>query len=389
MDHATELLETNLCDIRRLGCLAEEPKTLGAMAEIYRIRCHTGEAIEAVRRCESLAQNSGDSRALAFSLLQRAQLEADRGSYFVALEGLKRCRQLREELQEVRGIAEALWREGAVLEALDNKSAAGEAYERALQIATSYTFPRPSLLARLGLAGLTAAAIGKSAQNDKLYRLIYDVEELLSEADDLEYVEALFWAFRLLGRLHERVGEGAAALRYYGRALETLEAGAWGGGRQAAEKALTQACEDRLKDMEESLQGMLRVSEGATKEDGEKQTLLCLRFEGLPEKTVRQRVMALIEVDRMAVPRILNHRGEVLLQQGAVFFALFEEEKLALKAAQEINLHLLDSSCEMPMVLRSGLVGLPQIGLSDMPADVYFKEAHQAMEREKVLSEAQ
>ena len=394
LESATELLETNLTEIQHLGCRLEEPKTLGAMAEIYRIRCCTGEAIEAVRRCEALAEDSGDKRALAFSLLQRAQLEADRGGYFVALEGLKKCHELREQLQEVRGIAEVLWREGAIHEALENWTAAAEAYEQALTVATSYSFPQPALLARLGITGL-AAFSGKEVELSprKGEAFIYDVEELLSEADDLEYVEALFWAFRLLGRLHESVGEGAAALRYYGRAIEMLEAGAWGGGRQAAESLFNSRCTSHLAHMEESLKSLLQAKEAPTKErsaaeKSEEQTLLCMRFEGLPQETVRKRVMALLEVDRIAVPRILNNRGEVLLQQGPVFFALFDEEKMAGQTATEIWQHLSGTQDEHPMALRSGKITLPRVDEAVMPADEYFKVAHEAMEREKVLSEA-
>jgi len=374
-DGALELLQTNVLEIERSGCLAELPKALGALAEIMRGRGCTDEAVAAVERVEAMATASGDRRGLAFALLQRAQLEADRAEFEAALDKIQHCRRLRTAMHDVRGLAEVSWREAVMLRALDDPASA-DVFERTAATARSAGFPRPLLIARIGLLDVACRAEA-SVTLDHLFA----AEELLDEADDLEFGEGLFWAFRLLGLLHHRRGEGAPALRYLGRALETLDGGAWGGGRGPAEASILSTCADILAEQRRALDRLDSSDSAVTSTRGEDAgTLLCVHLVGVDAPSPRQHLLALVEVDRVIVPRLLRRRGEVVRQLGATFFAWFADADDARRVTEELRAQVPALQALAVGGVRCGFVdGVPR-------TDEHLAGAYRAAVSARVLS---
>lgn len=330
---ASRELTDTLRRIRRLGCLAEEPKALGALAEILRNRGRLAPAGRLLDRCQRLAEGRGDRRQLAWALLQRAHVEADRDALFPALELLGRCRALREELGEIRGLAEVLWREGLLHLRSGNAAAADERFRAADDLGSTFAFAGVRLLAGLGLVELKA---GRAEAEE----VIDEVEELLGRADDQENPEALFWAFRLMGELMGAVGDPAGALRYFGRALDTLGGGVWGGGRRAATARILGGCTAALAAMDTELASLSTV--GPVELPTGTRAVLSLVFRGVPPEPVEKRVAALVELDSAAVPLVLSQGGRLVSQLSHVLVAVFPDAATARRVAELVRRRVAD-----------------------------------------------
>jgi len=331
-DFALDELRSNLKQIRVLGCRAEEPKTLGVLSEIYRIKGRYAPAVRALERCQKLAQLRDDKRELAFVLIQRAQLEADRENYFAALDNLLACKKLRQDLGEVRGVAEVLWREAVVHSALDNVSAREDVFDNVEKLAREYHFPQPLLAARC------ARAVSSLSTSDHDEESVSQAESLLAEADDMEYLEGLHWAYRLLGLLHVSMDDPSQALRYFGRAFDALETGAWGGGRKAAERQMLQAVDHCLGIIDEDVHQLAEHEGLDVRFPEEGPQLLCVHFRDLPMDSTRERLRALVEVDSLVMPRLLSNHGELVEQYGSLLFMWFLDPSDAQCAREEVLL---------------------------------------------------
>ena len=344
-EKALFLLKDNLKRIDRTGCGNEKQVTYGALADIYRSLGRYDEAWEVASLSADAAAENNSKRGAAFSHLQLALISADRGAPFAAIHDFTACRQIRETLEDAKGLVEVLWREATVQESVGNTSAALVAYRRAFSIADSCSFRRARLIARLGLLALEHSP-------STLGNRIKEAECLLFTADELEFVDGLFWATYRLAHFYHKVGNSITALKFLSSAASHMNAGAWAGGKTTVNTTVEEFALDLVKDvttMEEDFISHLMEIESSDTLDSLncddsscERVLVCLTMptpdlDELESSSPLSVISEYMAIDRAIVPKIISGGGSLVYQGWKRQFIAFTSDKTAAMFLSSLN----------------------------------------------------
>ena len=367
---ALKMLKVSLRMIEETGCNRELQITYGALSDIYRSMGKFDMAIEATEHSATEAEKNNSLRGIAYSHLQRALISADRGIPFAALDHFSECRKIRETLEDSKGLVEVLWREATVLESIGNFSAALTSYRRSWSISEGCCFNRTKLIARLGLLALEATAT-------TLNKKIAEAESLLFAADELEYIDGLFWANLRLTDFYEKAENYITAIKFLAASVDYLQKGVWSGGKTKQCKTLEEqgqnlicAAKEKQKHFISTISGFLAEDNVSIDEDyvheDKNRSIVCLSYfatetinKTAHEKTDKptntpalELINSFIDIDRKVISLLISSRGTLLYQFWNMQFILFPLQNAAHEFVEKIN-NKDDSSLAVTSTLKA------------------------------------